>query len=465
MSSSYRIHEHRSWSAMIYRLFDASWLTFSLLFATLVPHSSHELSLCAAVFVATFALIGEAVGIYRGSLGIAFRRELAFVGVTWVVTVGALSAALLCTDATSPLDRTELQRWLIFQLGGLLASRVLFRWAQHLLRLRGIRTHNYAVVGLNELGLALTKNIDSSLDLGLRFAGYYDDRPEHRLPAAGESARLNGDIATLIEKARRGEIHRIYITFPMRAEKRIRSVLNRLSDSTASVYVVPDFFVFELLHSRWTQIGGLPAVSVFENPFYGVDGMVKRALDLAFGLTIAVFAAVPMALVALGVKLSSPGPIFFRQKRYGLDGKEILVWKFRTMRVMENDAVVKQATRDDPRITTFGKLLRKTSLDELPQLFNVLDGSMSLVGPRPHANAHNEQYRKLIPGYMLRHKVKPGITGLAQVNGWRGETDTDEKMQKRVEFDHRYIREWSPWLDFKILFQTVLTVCKGTNAH
>jgi putative colanic acid biosynthesis UDP-glucose lipid carrier transferase len=274
-----------------------------------------------------------------------------------------------------------------------------------------------------------------------------------------------GNLDELVEQARQGKVCTIYITFPMRAEQRIRGVLARLSDTTASVYVVPDFFVFELLHSRWTNIGGLPAVSVFENPFYGVDGVVKRLADVALASAFLAVAAVPMAGIALAIKLTSPGPVFFRQRRYGLDGREIKVWKFRTMRVCEDAAVVTQATKNDPRVTRIGALLRRTSLDELPQLFNVLDGSMSLVGPRPHASAHNEAYRKMIHGYMLRHKVKPGITGLAQVNGWRGETDTLYKMQRRVEFDHQYIREWSPWLDLKILFKTVLTVLRQKNAY
>jgi putative colanic acid biosynthesis UDP-glucose lipid carrier transferase len=206
-------------------------------------------------------------------------------------------------------------------------------------------------------------------------------------------------------------------------------------------------------------------VSIFENPFYGVDGMVKRASDLLLACLALAALGLPMAVIALAIKLGSPGPVFFRQRRYGLDGREILVWKFRSMRVCEDGAQVTQATKHDARVTPLGALLRKTSLDELPQLFNVLDGSMSLVGPRPHATAHNEQYRGLIHGYMLRHKVKPGITGLAQVSGWRGETDTLEKMQRRVECDHRYIREWSLWLDVKILFQTVLVVLSRKNAY
>ncbi len=255
------------------------------------------------------------------------------------------------------------------------------------------------------------------------------------------------------------------ITLPMRAEQRIKFILDGLSDTTASVYIVPDFFVFELLHSRWTNMGGLPAVSVFENPLFGVDGMSKRVADLVIATTALFVAAIPMMLIAVAVKLSSPGPVFFRQKRYGLDGREIQVWKFRSMRTCDNGSVVKQAVKGDPRITRVGAILRKTRLDELPQLFNVIDGSMSLVGPRPHATAHNEQYRKLIRGYMLRHKIKPGITGLAQVEGCRGETETLEKMERRVQWDHHYIRTWSLWLDLKTLFRTVFVVWKQEQAY
>jgi len=257
-----------------------------------------------------------------------------------------------------------------------------------------------------------------------------------------------------------GEIDTVLITLPMRAEKRIQSVLDRLANTTASAYIVPDFFVFELLHSRWTHVGGLPVVSVFESPMYGVDGWLKRTLDLSISLVGVVLVSPILLICALLVKVSSPGPVFFRQKRYGLDGKEILVWKFRSMVTCDNGPIVKQATKNDPRITRVGAILRKTSLDELPQLFNVIKGSMSLVGPRPHANAHNEHFRKLIRGYMMRHKVKPGITGLAQVEGSRGETDTVEKMEARISLDHRYIRDWSIWMDIKILFKTIFVVLR-----
>jgi putative colanic acid biosynthesis UDP-glucose lipid carrier transferase len=274
-----------------------------------------------------------------------------------------------------------------------------------------------------------------------------------------------GDLERLVERARRGDVDIVYITFPMRAEERIREVLAKLADTTASVYIVPDFFVFELLHARWTNINGLPAVSVFENPLYGTNGLLKRSVDVVFGTLLLAAAAVPMLLIGWLIKRSSPGPVFFRQRRYGLDGREILVWKFRTMTCCDDGNEVRQATRDDKRVTRIGRFLRRTSLDELPQLFNVMEGSMSLVGPRPHASAHNEQYRTVIDGYMLRHKVKPGITGLAQVSGYRGETETLDKMEKRVACDHRYIREWSFWMDVKIIAKTLGVVIAQRNAY
>jgi putative colanic acid biosynthesis UDP-glucose lipid carrier transferase len=337
---------------------------------------------------------------------------------------------------------------------------------QQRLRARGFNIRRYAICGVNELGIQLARNIDVAPELGLRLAGFYDDRPQKRLAELPpEIGPFVGNLEELVHRARRGVIDTVYITFPMRAEERIRSVLARLADTTASVYIVPDFFVFELLHARWTNINGLPAVSVFENPLYGVEGLAKRAADLVFGSLLLAVAAVPMIMMGLAVRLTSRGPVFFRQRRYGLDGREILVWKFRTMSCCDDGGEVRQATRGDDRVTTLGRVLRRTSLDELPQLFNVIEGSMSLVGPRPHANAHNEQYRSLIEGYMLRHKVKPGITGLAQVNGYRGETETLEKMQKRVACDHQYIREWSFWMDVKILARTLGAVLVQRNAY
>jgi putative colanic acid biosynthesis UDP-glucose lipid carrier transferase len=209
----------------------------------------------------------------------------------------------------------------------------------------------------------------------------------------------------------------------------------------------------------------MPALAVCDTPFYGMDAVRKRATDLVLACAALLVLAVPMLLIAVAVKLTSKGPVLFRQRRYGLNGEEILVYKYRSMTVCEDGSEVTQATKGDRRITRLGRFLRSTSLDELPQLFNVLEGKMSVVGPRPHAVAHNELYRKLISGYMIRHKVRPGITGLAQVNGLRGETETIEKMRERVRFDLEYLSHWSPWLDLKIICQTIVVITRDKNAY
>jgi putative colanic acid biosynthesis UDP-glucose lipid carrier transferase len=372
--------------------------------------------------------------------------------------------------------------WVTITPALMATARIVLRKVQQRLRARGFNTRRYAICGVNELGLQLARNIETAPEIGLRMEGFYDDRPEERTTTAvagvddpgfdtnpagvtDPSHSRSGNLDELVIHARNGLIDIIYITFPMRAEERIREVLMKLADTTASVYIVPDFFVFELLHARWTNINGLPAVSVFENPLYGIDGLAKRSVDLLLGSLGLAVAAVPMLAIAVLIKLTSTGPVFFRQRRYGLDGREILVWKFRSMTCCDDGPNVQQATTDDDRVTPVGRFLRRASLDELPQLFNVLDGSMSLVGPRPHANAHNELYRSLIDGYMLRHKVKPGITGLAQVNGYRGETETLEKMEQRVACDHQYIRDWSLWMDLKILARTLGVVFSQRNAY
>ena len=238
-----------------------------------------------------------------------------------------------------------------------------------------------------------------------------------------------------------------------------------LADTTASVYIVPDIFTFNLLNSRWVDIQGITAISIYETPFAGLNSVVKRIEDIILSFLILILISLPMLFIATGIKLTSNGPVFFKQSRYGIDGERIKVWKFRSMTVTEDGDKVVQATQDDSRVTPFGGFLRRTSLDELPQFFNSLSGSMSIVGPRPHAVAHNEEYRQQIQGYMLRHKVKPGITGLAQINGFRGETDTLDKMEGRVRYDLRYIQTWSLSLDIKIIFLTVFKGFKDKNAY
>jgi putative colanic acid biosynthesis UDP-glucose lipid carrier transferase len=462
-----RIQQASTWLGFCYRLVDVACIALGLKLSSQLPAATQIdfVYVCGAVAVSYF-LAAEITGVYRSWRGAANGKEAACILGTWVAACVPVLGLMLVSERMASISRTVAVAWFLGTPLLIVLAHTFLRLVQRLLFLRGIHTRTFAIVGVNELGFQLAKNISTSPEMGLRLIGYYDDRPENRRPNIPvQRGPYAGNISQLVLDARRGVVDCIYVTFPMRAEDRIRKVLRELSDTTASVYIVPDFFVFEMLCSRWTTIGGLPAVSVFENPFYGVDGALKRLTDVVFASLLMVVLAIPMGLIALAIKLTSSGPVFFRQRRYGLDGREIYVWKFRSMRVLENGGEVRQAKQCDARVTPLGAILRRTSLDELPQLFNVLEGTMSLVGPRPHATSHNEQYRKVIGGYMLRHKVKPGITGLAQVNGWRGETDTLEKMEKRVEFDHRYIRDWTWLLDLGILCRTALVVLKGKNAY
>ncbi len=471
-SAPQRIDPSTSLFTILHRLLDALGLLVALgLVCRLAPlEVGLPKTLSGASAVIVFWLLSEFTGMYRNWRGVSCMRELMCALGTWTLTLPIVVMLRWLRDwfddPQVKLDPLVLLAWFLVAGALLVGVRLTTRALQRMLRANGLNTRSFAIVGVNDLAFQLARNIEQMPHLGLKLAGFFDDRPAHRIPKVpAEIGEKLGSIAQLVEQARSGQIETIYITFPMRAEERIKRLLSQLGDTTASVHIVPDFFVFELLHSRWTDIGGLPAVSVFEHPFYGADGLLKRSMDIVLASLLLLVLALPMLLVAAAVKLTSRGPVFFRQRRYGMDGREIKVWKFRSMRVCDDGLLVRQATRNDSRLTPIGGFLRRSSLDELPQLFNVLAGSMSLVGPRPHATAHNEEYRRRIQGYMLRHKVKPGITGLAQVNGWRGETDTLFKMEKRIEYDHQYIREWSLLSDLKILVLTLVTVLRRDNAY
>ena len=320
------------------------------------------------------------------------------------------------------------------------------------------------VAGFNDVSRTLVERIRDSRELGILIKGYFDDRSSDRL-GLPEGKVLLGGLADLAAYVNANGIDVIFIALPMRQVQRVVDLLEELRDTTASIYFVPDIFVVDLIQSRTAEIQGVPIVAMCETPFQGNRGLVKRSMDVVISLIALIVLSPLLLLVALLVKLSSRGPVIFRQRRYGLDGQVIDVLKFRTMTVTEDGPIVQQATVGDERVTPIGRVLRRYSIDELPQFFNVLRGTMSLVGPRPHAVAHNEQYRRLIKGYMVRHKVLPGITGLAQVNGCRGETSRLEDMRRRIEYDLDYLRHWSPTLDLRILFQTALQLLGDRKAY
>ena len=406
---------------------------------------------------------------FPGSLvrtgGFAGSGALALDIVTgWIPIVALLGLLGWASRTLGAFDPRVLAVWAIATPVALFAThRALPPLLARVLAAEGMRK-TAVIAGANPLGRRLAARLGEDPMLGLRFAGYFDDRGSGRLQDIAAAENL-GSLEGLADYARANRVDVIYIALPMASQPRILKLLEDLRDTTASIYFVPDIFVSDLIQARVDSIGGLPVVAVCETPFYGLNGLVKRASDLCLSLLILILISPLMAAIAIGVKMSSPGPVLFKQRRYGVDGRKIVVYKFRSMTVAEDGDVVRQATRNDARVTKFGAFLRKSSLDELPQFFNVLQGRMSVVGPRPHAIAHNELYRKLIRGYMIRHKVRPGITGLAQVNGFRGETDTVEKMKARVEYDLEYLRNWSLLLDLQIVLKTIVVVLRKQNAY
>jgi len=320
------------------------------------------------------------------------------------------------------------------------------------------------VVGAGRMGLRVAQMLHARQAFGHDLLGFFDDRSADRVNLPAE-ARLLGTLQALPESIERHGVRDVFITLPLTSQPRIQRLLESLQNTTASIHFVPDIFGVSVIQGRLEDMGGIPVVGLMVEPFTGINGFVKRVSDVGMAAALLVAAAPLMLLVAIGVKLSSPGPVIFRQRRTGLDGEIIDVYKFRSMRTQDDGPVVVQATRGDARITPFGAFIRRTSLDELPQIVNVLQGRMSLVGPRPHAVAHNEQYRKLVKAYMARHKVKPGITGWAQVNGLRGETETVDKMAARIEYDLEYLRNWSLGLDLLIIARTVRLVFFDRGAY
>jgi putative colanic acid biosynthesis UDP-glucose lipid carrier transferase len=322
-----------------------------------------------------------------------------------------------------------------------------------------------AVVGAGSLGQSVVQHLHDSPWTGFLLAGFYDDNPAlHGRVIEGE--RVEGSPDDLIALAKAGNVDEVWLTLPLRAEERVKEIMTRLRNTTVNVRFVPNIFGFSLLNHSMGEVAGVPVLNLNTSPMLGVNRWVKAFEDRILAALILILTSPLMLVIALAVKLSSPGPVLFRQRRHGWDGKPIKIYKFRTMVVhTEPEGCVVQCQRYDMRLTPVGAFLRRTSLDELPQFINVLQGRMSIVGPRPHAVEHNEQYKELIDDYMQRHKVKPGITGWAQVNGWRGETDTLDKMKKRVEYDLQYISNWSLWLDLKIIFLTLVKGFIHKNAY
>ncbi len=383
--------------------------------------------------------------------------------VNWLLIAGLLLAFGFASGYISAFAFDAIVTWLwLTPLCLMLATLLLRLVAPVLVRLQG-STKRTVIVGVNEQAMALANRLAGNEYLAAELLGFFDDLPPDQLATTRLDYPLLGGLDDIASYVKEHRVNNIYLSLQLSSQPRIVKLLDELKDTTVSIYFMPDVFMTDLIQARISQIGDIPVVAVCETPFTGFNGLLKRLMDIVLSLAILILILPVLATIAVGIKLGSPGPVIFRQRRYGLYGEEITVYKFRSMTVCEDGDKVLQATRQDQRVTPFGAFLRKTSLDELPQFFNVLQGRMSIVGPRPHAVAHNEMYRKLITGYMVRHKVKPGITGWAQVNGLRGETETLNKMKARIDYDIDYLRNWSLKLDLLIMLKTVLVVFKGQN--
>jgi putative colanic acid biosynthesis UDP-glucose lipid carrier transferase len=420
------------------------------------PIGRSDLTLCLLVFALTFP--------GRNRFWDRPLNAAVDIGTSWLALLAIL---LLCGYATRSLNLFE--------------PNIVFWWAvvtpallwltyfsgRALLRRLAAQPENRrtaVVVGAGAQGVKVANAFRARGDIGLSFLGYFDDRADQRVDPDAMLMRL-GSLRQVAEYVREHGVHEVYITLPLGSQPRIVELLEQVQGTTASVFFVPDVFGISIIQGRLQDMNGVPVVGLCETPFTGTNRLVKRIEEVVLASLILVLISPLLLAIAIGVRLTSPGPALFRQRRNGLDGEEIIVYKFRSMRTQDNGAVVPQATKDDPRITPFGAFLRRSSLDELPQFINVLQGRMSIVGPRPHAVAHNEMYRQLIKAYMVRHKVKPGITGWAQVNGHRGETETLDKMQARVEYDLEYLRNWSIGLDLVIILRTAKSVLVDGRAY
>jgi putative colanic acid biosynthesis UDP-glucose lipid carrier transferase len=395
---------------------------------------------------------------WRSGRKLAYARDIL---TGWGGTVAILVLLGWVTGLVPLFPRDVVLAWFVSTPCLLLVSQMLLTGRAN--SDNGDDVRSVVIVGANNVSVKFASAIDKSPGLGMRVVGFFDDRTEDRRPPGLRHPML-GNMSDIARYVREHHVRRIFISQPISAQPRIRRMLDELEDTTASVYFLPDIYVFDLMQARFDNVAGMPVIAIRETPFTGINSMVKRISDIVLASLILLMLTPIMLVIGAAVKLTSPGPVIFRQRRYGLYGEEIIVYKFRSMTVAEDGAKVVQAKRGDQRVTKIGGFLRRSSLDELPQFINVLQGRMSIVGPRPHAVAHNEQYRKLIKGYMLRHKVKPGITGWAQVNGLRGETETLDKMEARIQYDLDYLRVWSLWFDLWIILLTVKVVLKRENA-
>lgn len=416
------------------------------------------LTLLAAVFA--FGLLGrlELLAAWRtGRPGSAGTHML----YRWMTLVGLLLFVAYVAKFSEVISRVVLLAWAVITPTALVVLNFVARGFARRFVPHTVARRSAVILSISETSAALFRILQESEFYNLH--GYFDDRIGGREGQAPPGVRL-GPVSALKAYVQQNGVEVVFITLPKGGSERVVDVMTELGDTTTSVYFVPDLVLDEFLDSELSLVEGVPMLRIAETPLFGVHGLYKHVFDVVSAFAGLILLSPLLLMIAIAVRLDSPGPVLYRQKRYGLKGQEFDVYKFRTMRINDPEDRIVQVSRDDPRVTRIGRMLRRTSLDELPQLLNVLRGDMSLVGPRPHAVQHNEYYRKAIRHYMLRHKVKPGLTGWAQVNGLRGPSAELASMEARLRYDLYYIRHWSPAFDLKILFRTLMLVLRDRNA-
>ncbi len=425
------------------------------------PH--YRVALILSVLIT--ALIFPFYDIYRSWRGSSIVRELANITLAWVMVVILLVVAAFLSKSGEQYSRLWLGFWFLLCWMALLLHRIVLRVILRVMRRADWNSRRVLIVGAGDFGREVVRGIVDSPWAGLKVVGFVDDNPNLQ-DSIIENVPVLGVSSDLEELLRSHDADEVWLALPLREEPRMREILFDLRHSTVNVRFIPDVFGFRFFNRSMHEVAGIPVLDLNVTPMVGINRVIKAVEDRVLSFIILVLISPILLVVAIGVKYSSPGPILFRQLRHGWDGKPIEIYKFRSMIVHEeSEGKITQAVREDPRITRIGRFLRRSSLDELPQFINVLQGRMSIVGPRPHAIAHNYHYKDLIHAYMQRHRVKPGITGWAQVNGWRGETDTLDKMKKRIEYDLYYIEHWSLWFDLRIIVMTIVSGFSGRNVY
>jgi Undecaprenyl-phosphate glucose phosphotransferase len=415
-----------------------------------------------------FAVLAESLGCYDLDAQFSLRTAWRRVAASWTTAALFMLTLGFILKASDAVSRGWAGGW--FVAGGtvLLLSRAgTTIWISRL-KARGAFNQRVAIFGAGAQGQRFAEYVQSHERLTISLIGFFDDRRDGRVPAAAANVAVLGNLSALVSMIRDGKVDQVVVALPWAAEARLQQVVSRLALTPVKIRLAPDLASFAFAHRPIVLLGEIPMITLFERPISGLDAVAKLVEDKVLTTLILLLIWPLLLIIAIAIKLDSPGPVFFRQPREGFNNRPFRVFKFRTMYHDHSQFEgIQQARRDDPRVTRVGRLLRSTSLDELPQLFNVMVGDMSLVGPRPHAastRAGGRLFSDVVASYAARHKVKPGITGWAQVCGWRGETDTEEKLIKRLEHDLYYIENWAIWFDFYILFRTIGSILVPKNA-